>query len=529
MNEELPRVQITRLDRVIGAISPKTAMDRVAGRYALHMMGYDAARFTNQRANGPKQVNPNSFSVQRDRLQLIREAEDLENNFAPAKAINRKYAMFVAPTSYHSQTGDAPLDRDVEDYLNHEWFPRCDITGRYDFFRMMEFGVLGMNRWGDYGWAFMRPGYDSRMDAETTSALPFRLQAVEADRLGGLYQNVVSDTYVGGIIVGQYGEPTHFRVFRRANGIEAYTDPVDVPASNFVHYTDPLRIDMYRGVSKLDTAATHLRDLYEIANFLKGKAKLSSALTIFTGSLGAQIPGSGGGAMDPYATTFTPGNQSGAQQDIHYGQINHLLAGQDIKFPDTSSPGTETQYLMKMLLEFVAMSYNLPHSFALDASTLGGVSARLESEQAKAEFHRGQRVLVPHASRIKDAALLDAVAKGIFPASVGRKIFRGRWGFRAHPQPDIGKEATAAVQLRQQGLLDPMAHFIDANADPEDTARNMARWAAIQKRAAAEFGVDVRDAFGGGPGLPISTAVTTSTSTSKSIDVPDNQPKSTNA
>lgn len=510
-----PTPQITRLDRLVGVFSPKAAVERVAARHAMHQFAYDGARATTRRAQAPQNINPNDFSKQRDRLQLLREAEDLENNFAPAKVINRKYAMYVSPTSYHSQTGDSKLDKDVEDWLNQEWFPKCDITGRYDFFAMLAFGVIGMNRGGDYGWAFMRPGYDPRMDEDTISQLPFRIQAVEPDRLGGLYQNVVAEDYVAGVIIGRYGEPTAYRVFRRSPTVGQYTDPIDVPAHNFVHYTDPLRIDMYRGVSKLDTAVVHLRDFQETLEFLKAKQKLASALTVFSGSQGSIIPGQGGGAMDPYSSNL--GGQPATQQDINYGQINHLLSGQSISFPDTAAPGPESQYLCQKLLELTAMSYNLPFSFALDASALGGVSARLESEQAKGEFNRGQKVLAPKATRIKDAALLDAMAKGVFPVSVGKKIFKGRWGYRPHPQPDIGKEAHAAVEQWQNGLLDPLGHFVEAGQDPEDVARNMARWARVKQDAAKAAGVELRDAFGPGPSLPASISVTTT----KSVEVPE--------
>jgi len=515
-----PEPVVTTLDRIIGVVSPKTAGERVASRYAMHQFAYDAARATTKRATAPQNINPNDYSKQRDRLQLMREAIDLEANFAPAKVINRKYAMYVAPKSYHAQTGDAKLDTEVESWLNEEWFPNCDITGRYSFFRMMEFGVMGMNRGGDYGWAFMRPGFDERMGPEDIVKLPFRIQGVEPDRIGGLYQNVVQNDYVGGVLIGRYGEITGFRIFRRGLTVQQYTDPIDVPAHNFVHYTDPMCMDQYRGVSKLDTGIIPLRDFYEISGYIQGKAKLAAALTLFTGSIGAKIPQSGGGAMDPYQSSFVPGGQPVVQQDIQYGQINHLLAGQDIKFPDTASPGPETQYLMKMLLEFVAQSYNLPHSFALDAAALGGVSARLESEQAKAEFDRGQAVLAPRATRIKDAALADAIAKGVFPASVGRKIFKGRWGYRPHPQPDLGKEAMAATILRQNALLSPMDWFIDQGMDPETVANNMSRWTSIQKTAAEKFGNDVKEVFGSGPGLPASTSI----NTTKTVDVPDTTP-----
>jgi capsid protein len=488
--------KLSFVDKFLGFLDPEAAVRRVTAKAALHQFSFDAARATNRRAQAPQNINPNDFQKQHDRLQLMREAEDLENNFAPAKTLNRKYAMYVAPIGYHAQTGDAGLNRDVEDYLSNVWFPECDITGRYDFWQMLYFGVIGKNRGGDYGWAFMRPGAEEGMPEDEIVKLPLRIQGVEPDRIGGVYQNVVSENYIAGVVIGRYGEPIAYRVFRRHPAVGQYIDPVDVPADQFVHYTDPLRVDMYRGVSMLDTAVMAFRDLYEWFEFLKGKAKLASALTVFTNSQGSVA---GAGAMDPYASNNFDNGQGGLQQDVRFGQINHLPAGAAIEFPDTTTPGGESQYLILQLLKFCAMSYNLPYSFALDATEMGGVSSRLESEQARAEFERGQAVLAPKAHRIKNAALIDAIAKGIFPSAVANKITLGRWSYRAHPTPDLGREASANVSLFQNGLLNPMSYWRDQAQDAEAVARDMSRWTSIKKAAAAEFGNSVEEVFGLGP------------------------------
>ena len=501
----------TFLDRAICSLAPSAGMRRLAARRVLHEFRYDGAASTTKRATATHNMSPNSFDVQRDRLQLMREAEDMERNFAPAKMLNRKVATYCSPVSYHAQTGDNALNTDVEAYLSEEVFPHCDITGRYNFFKMMEFGIMGCNRGGDYGWAFMRPGLDEGMSEDDAVLLPLRIQAVEPDRIGGIYQNVVSNDYVSGLLIGHYGEVTHFRVFHRSMTTNMYDSPVDISAAQFVHMTDPMRIDQYRGVSILATAIQNLRDLYEMIDFVKGKTKLASALTVFTNSNGAVA---GSGQFDPYASNLPTGSGANAlQQDIQFGQINHLAGGTDIKFPASNSPSNEEQALMTMLLKFTAMSYNLPYSFALDAAALGGVSSRLESEMAKAEFERVQSVIAPHASRIKDAFLYDAIGKGIFPVSVYRKITKGRWGFRAHPQPDLGKEASAAVNLNQNGLLNPLKYWVDDAQDPEEVAEDMCRWAAIKRDKAAAHGLDIIEVFGNGPAKPVSTTESTSETT----------------
>ena len=504
------------IDRAVCAIAPISGMRRMAAQRILHQYRYDGAEMSHKRGSATQNMSPNAFDVQRDRLQLMREAEDLERNFAPAAMLNRKYAMYTTPISYHAQTGDAGLNKAVEDYLNDEVFPVCDHTGRYPFYRMLEFAIMGMNRGGDYGFAFTRPGMPDGISPEDAVNYDLKIQAIEPDRIGGVYQNVVSNDYVAGLLIGDHGQIDAFRVFHRSMTTNCYDDPIDVPADQFVHITDPLRIDMYRGVSRLATSACNLRDLYEMIDFVKGKVKLSSALTVFTNSNGAMV---GPGGFDPYGVTLSPeSSDQGLQQDISFGQINHLAGGTDIKFPSSTTPSSEEQWVMVQLLKFLAMSYHLPYSFALDAAALGGVSSRLESEMAKAEFERGQSVITPHANRIKNAYLIDAVAKGIFNASDMRKIFRGRWGFRAHPQPDIGKEASAAVSLYQNGMLNPIKHWTDNAEDPEEVAADMVRWAQIKGKAVEGTGLEVQAVFGNGPAMPLSVSESSTESTQSDTD-----------
>ena len=505
------------LTRSLAAVAPGWGVKRMAAERVLHHYRYEGAEISHKRGNAPQNMSPNAFDVQRDRLQLMREGEDLERNFAPALALNRRYALYVTPISYHAQTGDHVLDREVEEYLLTEVFPTCEQTGQYNFWQAAAFAVMGTNRGGDYGFAFTRPGSEIGMKPEEAAAFDLKIQGVEADRIGGVYQNVVSNDYVAGINVGKYGEILSFRVFHRSMTTNCYDNPIDVPAADFVFHKDNMRGDMYRGISKLATAVQNLRDLYEAMDFSKGKMKIASALTVFTNSNGAQI---GNNALDVYNTNIGTNGAQQAQQDIAFGQINHLAGGTDIKFPQSNSPSSEEQWLCVQLLKFVAMAYNLPYSFALDASALGGVSSRLESELAKAEFDRGKSVHEPQFTRIKNTFLIEACARGRFPADRLSQIMRGRWGYRAHPQPDIGREATAATNLYQNGLLDPMEHWVDGGSDPEAVADNMIRWAKIKRDKCAEAGFEVTDVFGSGPAKPLSATESTTESTTT-----DGQPK----
>jgi hypothetical protein len=138
------------------------------------------------------------------------------------------------------------------------------------------------------------------------------------------------------------------------------------------------------------------------------------------------------------------------------------------------------------------------------------VSSRLESEQAKAEFTRGQKVLEPLAHRMKNAALIDAISKGIFPVSTTNKITRGRWSYRPHPQPDIGKESSSNINLFQSGLLNPMSYWSEDAQDPEKVADDMVRWAKIKRDRATAAGFSVEEVFGAGMAKPTSATESTS-------------------
>jgi hypothetical protein len=118
------------------------------------------------------------------------------------------------------------------------------------------------------------------------------------------------------------------------------------------------------------------------------------------------------------------------------------------------------------------------------------------------------------AHRIKDAALLDAIAKGIFPVSAMEKICFGRWSYRPHPQPDIGKEANANMNLYQNGLLNPMSYWTEDSKDPEKVADDMVRWAKIKRDKAAAAGFSVEDVFGAGIARPANISQSESMSTS---------------
>ena len=98
-----PSMKPSLLDRAIGIISPMAGVRRLAAKRLLHEFKYDGATFTNRRSNGPAQIAPNSFQVQRDRLQLLREATDRNRGAAYAGAVNELRRTHSTAISHSSR------------------------------------------------------------------------------------------------------------------------------------------------------------------------------------------------------------------------------------------------------------------------------------------------------------------------------------------------------------------------------------------------------------------------------------------
>ncbi|MEM6885424.1 MAG: phage portal protein, partial [Verrucomicrobiota bacterium] len=274
------------VDKAIALISPRAALSRMQSREALTLYGFDGARHTNQRKMVTDRDARNDSRHEIDRVQLMREARDVEDNFPIAGFINRKYASHVAPTGYQCATGDDALNKKVENFLNEEWFPHCDFYGRFNFFELAHFAVTSTNRDGDHGWNHI------------ASPDLLQLQPIEADLLGNPDHNSVSQDYVSGIQLDEHGRPALYKLYRRVLPGGGYTFDTDVEPINFIHFLDPRRVVDYRGVTRLASAITSVKDLRETLDAVRMQAKKHASITsVVTGSNGFET---GAGDYDAF-------------------------------------------------------------------------------------------------------------------------------------------------------------------------------------------------------------------------------------
>jgi hypothetical protein len=492
MQQEKKEFKPNFLDRAVSFVSPIAGAKRLIARKALHEFRYDGAKFTRSRPMVPTNQSPNDSRQQRDRYQIIWEAREMADNFPLIGSLNRKYAQNVAPNGYQATTGDKGLDKVVEQYLNEVFFKNVDFYGRYNFYQKAQFAVIGANLDGDYGWALVRD--EDRL----------KIQSVEADLIGNPNETNVTQELVGGIHLDEFGRILSYEVWRRENASSLFIFEKNVEKENFIHFIDPLQGNEYRGFSRIAPAIPTVKDLKETLDALRMAAKKHASITlIFTGSNGAQT---GAGEYDPFIQAGQDG-RSAYYERTEPGKNYYLNDKEDAKSFESHQPSGETQYLIEYLTDLIIQCYGLPRSYAIDASKVGGVSARLEKEMASIEFRRARAVYEPGFTKVKNLGLLEGVTKGHFgpvKASVLEVITKGRWTYMATPQPDIGKEATAMATLLGKNIISPIAAIIEQEGDPETVIDDYAKIAAMKKEAAEKYGVTEQEAFAPATSAPVS-------------------------
>jgi len=467
----------TFFDKAIGFIAPEFALRRQHYRDLLEF-SYDAAN--PGRAGKPlpsitTNSSSESLSNQRDRIKLMSEARNLVQNYSFFKSILNKESMYVCgQVKYQAGTGDPYTDSIYEQYWNN-WTKTCDITGRHSFRQLVQLAHMSMRRDGDF--AFLLVNRDGKL----------KLQSIEADRIGHPHEaSKPKENYISGVKIDDYGAPVSYKVFKRSIHGQ-YTNGTDIPANVFVHYFDPLRADQYRGVTAFETAIPHARDLYELLKMEKQAVKWAAS---HAGVITKADQG-----PDKWASKVTKDTEGKKLERIDPGKIIRLQPGESVTpFQTMNRPSPTFNGFVSTLVREMANGLNLPYAFVWDMTQFGGVTARLEVEQARRAFDKHQqnlteRVLDP----IKNAVLRRAIAMGELPMAPNRpnSYKLGRWQFGSYITADLGNEVSANISLIQNGLKTHQACYGELGLDFEEEATKIAKEVQFLNNLAQEMGVPI--------------------------------------
>jgi capsid protein len=443
-------LQPTKLDRAIASVFPGWGSRRMRSR---REYAYEAAVNTRLRTTATRLQGPEDYMAFPDRLQLIRQVRDLEQNFGLFQSIIDKLAMYAfGRIRYQARTGDKERDDEYEAYLD-DCFANCDLSGRHTLRDMVAIAFKSQLRDGDYALKWQRD-----------PAGLLKLTGIEGDRLGGIYMQSADETYFQGIIIDPAtGAPMVYRIFYRTKA-NSYTNPVDAPAQDIIHLFDPRRYDQYRGVTPFAPVINEARDLKELMEALRIGTKFEnyhSAVVYTANGLPLNDPAS-------FITgTETVNGAPTTEQALKYGLMQHAPIGSKVEWLDSSRPAGTLQTYMESLIRLMGTALNLPYGFLYNLSGLGGPSARMDSQQAQRTIQLHQENTKSRAlNRIKDTYLMEGFARGKIRYTPNWR--NGVWQFPPWPTIDAGRDSNAGINEWRAGLLSKSAWFAELGEDAEE-------------------------------------------------------------
>jgi len=425
--------KLTFLDRAIESVAPKLGLERRMAREGLKHFSAQAGagRPRGRAATGYEQGSSENWMKQRKRIDAIWEGRAMEDNFCIISGVLERLAMYaVGHLEYQAQTGNSKADAEINDFF-HDWCGRCDSSGRFRLRQLAEMGLRAMWREGEHGWI-------EEMDGDE-----LRLKPIEADRIGNPRHFSQEEDNIGGIKIDrESGKVIHYEIWRRSRTSQ-YTKEGDVEPENFIHLFRPTRPDQYHGVSLLAPVLPHARDLYELFGFEKIAAKFAASWSGFVKTKDPYGKGSLGWDKDSDKASPTFAARPGA--------VARIDGAEDIIFPPgVSRPSGAFMALVDAIIREIAIGLNMPYGFIYNMAAFGGVTARLELQQAQRVFRRYQEMLVQTLlERVKRKVLMFGVASGKLRA--WRNYQAGSWQFGAAITGDIGHQVQADSTLIQYG------------------------------------------------------------------------------
>lgn len=447
------------LESVVGVVDPAWAGNHAAARQRLKQFAeepdWSGKRARGQAANAGEQASSENWRKQRERVTAIWEGRAMGENLCVIAGLLDKISMYsVGSMEYQPATADKKVNREYADYF-HEKCASIDITGRHRLKTLAELGVRAMFGDGEHGWV------EHMVNGE------YKLQAIEADRIGNPQQLSQSENNIGGIKIDDMGRVLAYEIYKRSR-TNQYTLEGEIKPDRFIHLFRPTRVDQYHGVSILKPVMPHARDLYELLGFEKIAAKFAASYAGFLETADPFSP-DGTNSWDSQAAGNKP-----ATLEARAGMVQRMTKGERVVFaPGTQRPSGAFIALVQAIFREIALGTNLPYGFIYDMAVFGGVTARLETQQADRVFRRFREILInTFLERVKRKVLLLGIAKKeIRPVKDWNK---GQWNFGATLTGDIGHQVQADSTMVQYGVKTRTQWAADLGSTYEELAEQAA-------------------------------------------------------
>jgi capsid protein len=454
MPEVKPQDRLNFWDKTRAYFNPAQGLIRMRAREIeanIHefSFGYNDSPTARSQSGGMyAHAGSETWKSARERYKMMWDARDLVMYDFIGGVIARLMIYVCGQLRSKSLTGDEQYDSLYDDFF-HGWCGdepsedgsvRCDLSGRHRFLKLVQMAFWGFLVDGDHGILEVAP-------LESPNG-EYCLQAIESDRLGSPLEQLTQEDYVNGITTDiQSGRVLSYRIFRRTR-TNQYVEPREIPPEAFIHVHDPDKPDEYRGRTKLLRLLNDARDIREWveAEKIAGKTQAQWAALV--------------GVRDPYqnksgAFAWTDKTPEGTPtQPAKWGQIMKMAEGEvfDMLAPPARPSGAFIAFV-EMILRKMAVSLDLPYGFMWNLATLGGVTARIEVQQAqrRIEYWRNTLLIGKILNRVRQKVIANAIAMQILPPHPLWK--KCEWNFGLSIQTDVGYEMESDIAALQTGIV----------------------------------------------------------------------------
>lgn len=242
---------MNRLDKLIGAISPAWAVQRVAARSMLEQYETrDYASARNGRRNKGwtgRSTSANAEIASSMRNVRSRSHEFVRDHWAGRRILDVLVSHAIGTGIQTSvNTGSDRLDRTVNDVLQ-AWFARPDVEGVLDWGGIQALGVRGMAEGGESVLRMLPMHLEN-----ARRKIPLEIQGLEGEQIDTSKDRLLDDNKSRlGVGLGQYGRRTGLWLHDEHPGEMSLhsTESTFVEWRNLCHLYRPERFGQIRGIS----------------------------------------------------------------------------------------------------------------------------------------------------------------------------------------------------------------------------------------------------------------------------------------
>ncbi len=423
-------------DEVVGIVSPRRAFERKRFRF-----GYDAldsSRLRKKRmgigGTGDKQL------TERNLYRLREICREMGRNNPLVKGLLRTERNGVVGTGpkIEARTGDENLNKDIETAWAETMLQKpCDVTGRFNFNKLIRTLYLTYRRDGDAGVIFTDYG----------------LQAVEGEQIGTPYGRKEGEHFeiVNGIayskktkrVIGYYiGAPDRWGYIKSAN-LRMYK-------AEFVHHIfNPDRTSQSRGEPVLTPSINFIDTLCDYIDAELVAAKVNACFSMFIEQEYPDRP-------EPYTKGVSDTGYDEDDEQLEHVQPGIIMRGSPGEKAygiGQTRPGSLFDPFVLRMLTFIGRPLCMPLMLiGLDFSGVTFMNARIAYSEARDNWTGEQEdVIKPFASRVYRWWLQNLIASKQIKVKTNGNTFRHEVICKRWPYVDPFKEAKADDQQLKNG------------------------------------------------------------------------------